>query len=198
MIRSGTTKGPGKGSGLGLSMVYGFVKQSRGHVTIDSEQGQGTTVRIYMPRSEATAEELPHAEPTQISVAQGETILVVEDDPEVCKLVVALLRNLGYETLEAPDAESALKVLETPSRISMLFTDVILPNNMNGLELAVEFRRRRPEIGILYTSGYTAEAVIHQGELDEGLDLLKKPYARADLARRVRAVLDKTKEQLSP
>ena len=112
-----TTKGPGKGSGLGLSMVYGFVKQSRGHVTIDSEQGQGTTVRIYMPRSEATAEELPHAEPTQISVAQGETILVVEDDPEVCKLVVALLRNLGYETLEAPDAESALKVLETPSRI---------------------------------------------------------------------------------
>ena len=189
-----TTKAAGKGSGLGLSMVYGFVKQSCGHVTIYSEQGVGTTVKLYLPRSRGPAEELHHGDRTDVPAARGERILVVEDDPDVRTLAVVLLRGLGYEILEAPDAGSALIALETSPRVHLLFTDVVLPGDMNGPDLAAEVHRRRPGIGILYTSGYTENAIIHQGRVDDGLELLNKPYSKADLARKVRDVLDKTKK----
>ena len=188
-----TTKATGKGSGLGLSMVYGFVKQSGGHVTIYSEQGEGTTVKIYLPRSEDAAGKSRHTDPIESPEARGETILVVEDDTDVRTLAVALLRDLGYESLEAADAQSALRMLETSSQINLLFTDVILPGGVNGLELAAQVGQRRPGIGVLYTSGYTENAIIHQGRFDEGMALLKKPYKKSHLARKIRAVLDAEK-----
>ena len=192
-----TTKASGKGSGLGLSMVYGFVKQSGGHVTIYSEQGVGTTVKVYLPRSDPLSEGAAgitrRIDQIESPEARGETILVVEDDTDVRTLAVALLRDLGYEILEAADAESALRILGTSSRINLLFTDVILPGGINGPELAAEVRRRRPEIGVLYASGYTENAIIHQGRFDESLELLKKPYKKSHLARKIRAVLDEAK-----
>ncbi len=187
-----TTKDVGKGSGLGLSMVYGFVKQSGGYVTIYSEEGIGTTVKLYMPRFEGVGEENEQPETVATPEANGETILVVEDDPDVRTMTVALLKDIGYEIIEASDAESALKMLATSSRINMLFTDVVLPGDMNGPKLAAEIRRLRPGIAVLYTSGYTENAIVHQGQVDEGTDLLNKPFSRSDLARKIRTVLDKS------
>jgi PAS domain S-box-containing protein len=189
-----TTKGIGKGSGLGLSMVFGFVNQSGGHVTVYSEVGVGTTVKLYLPRSRG---EEPVSLPTgtsEIPRARGEIILVVEDDPSVRTLSVALLSDLGYEILEAADGPAALLILETSSHVDLLFTDVVLPGGMRGPELAAEIMRRRPGIAVLYTSGYTENAIVHHGRLDEGVELLNKPFRREDLARRVRAVLDRSHE----
>ena len=185
-----TTKAVGAGSGLGLSMVYGFVKQSGGHVTIYSEQDEGTTIKIYLPRSaeEAAAERKPMID--EVPVAQGETVLVVEDDPEVRKLAVALLRNLGYQTLEAAAGAAALEQLETTTGIHLLLTDVVLPGGMNGRVLATEAVRRIPGIKVLYMSGYTENAIAHHGRLDADAELLQKPFRRTDLARAVRRVLD--------
>jgi PAS domain S-box-containing protein len=186
-----TTKDVGEGSGLGLSMVHGFVRQSDGQVTIYSEPNEGTTVKLYLPEAVTTTEAVEPAKSHFSPEAGGETILVVEDDPDVRTLTVTLLSELGYEILEAADAEGALRALAQSSRINLLFTDVVLPGGVNGPELAAEVRRRRPGISTLFTSGYTEEALVHQNRLDEDVDLLNKPFQKADLALAIRAVLDK-------
>ncbi len=188
-----TTKDVGRGSGLGLSMVYGFAKQSGGHVNIYSEPGQGTTVRIYLPRADIDVETVAPA-PARVDRpaprGHGETVLVVEDDAAVREACVGLLADLGYAALAACDGKSALAVLDRTPNLALLFTDVVLPGGMSGAELAPEARRRRPRLKVLYTSGYTENAVIHQGRLDDGVELLEKPYRKAQLARKLRQVLD--------
>ncbi|MDZ7621285.1 MAG: ATP-binding protein [Candidatus Competibacteraceae bacterium] len=185
-----TTKAPGKGSGLGLSMVYGLVKQSGGHLTIYSELGQGTSVRLYLPRIQAkvnpVAETLPAA---AVPLGQGETILVVEDETDVRLFAVKALHALGYETLQAGDAETALGLLDAAPRIVLLFTDIVLPGSMDGVRLAAEARRRRPGLPVLFTSGYTEHALVGNGQLSEEVDLLTKPYRKADLGNKLRALL---------
>ena len=136
--------------------------------------------------------ELGQGYPIEVPEARGETILVVEDEPDVRTLSVALLFNLGYEVLEAADGPAALSMLESSSRVNLLFTDVVLPGGMNGPELAAEVARRRPGIGILYTSGYTEDAILHQGWLDEGIELLDKPFRPEDLAQKIRAAINRS------
>jgi signal transduction histidine kinase/FixJ family two-component response regulator len=185
-----TTKEVGKGSGLGLSMVYGFVKQSNGHIKIYSEQGHGTTVRIYLPQ--ATGVALPAAEPESTAAIEGgnETILIVEDDHLVRTFVVGQIQSLGYVTLSAVNADEALVVIDSAQTIDLLFTDMIMPGSMNGRQLADQALRRRPSLKVLFTSGYTENTVIHYGRLDAGVLLLAKPYRKADLARMIRSALD--------
>jgi len=183
-----TTKEVGKGSGLGLSTVYGFVKQSNGHIKIDSEEGRGTTVRIYLPQAVGAAE--PAELPSRSSVAGGrETILVVEDDHLVRTFVVGQIQSLGYATLAAVNAAEALVVIDSPTEIDLLFTDMIMPGSMNGRQLADKALQRRSSLKILFTSGYSNEAIIHHGHLDAGVLLLAKPYRKSDLARMIRAAL---------
>ncbi|CCD93597.1 putative sensor histidine kinase with a response regulator receiver domain [Bradyrhizobium sp. ORS 375] len=185
-----TTKDVGKGSGLGLSMVYGFVKQSNGHVKIYSEEGHGTTVKLYLPRA-ANAPELPAAENGRPAVARGdETILIVEDDALVRDYVVAQVRRLGYRTLSASNAAEGLAIIDSAERIDLLFTDVIIPGGKNGRQLAIEAEKRRPGLKVLYTSGYTENAIVHHGRLDADVLLLAKPYVSADLARMIRTALE--------
>jgi CheY-like chemotaxis protein len=183
-----TTKGEEKGTGLGLSMVYGFVKQSRGHIQIYSEVGQGTTVKIYLPRSH-TAE--PAAEPAPAGSLRGrsEVILVVEDDDLVRASVVGMLRELGYSCLHVADGAAGLEVLRQGAKIDLLFTDVVMPGPVKARDLADEAQRLRPGLPVLFTSGYTDNAIVHHGRLDPGVQLISKPYAREDLARRLRALL---------
>jgi signal transduction histidine kinase/CheY-like chemotaxis protein len=183
-----TTKDVGKGSGLGLSMAYGFVKQSNGHIKIDSEEGRGTTVRIYLPQAVGAAE--PAELPSRSCVAGGrETILVVEDDHLVRTFVVGQIQSLGYATLAAVNAAEALVVIDSPTEIDLLFTDMIMPGSMNGRQLADKALQRRSSLKILFTSGYSNEAIIHHGHLDAGVLLLAKPYRKSDLARMIRAAL---------
>jgi CheY-like chemotaxis protein len=185
-----TTKGPGKGSGLGLAMIYGFVKQSGGHIKIYSEVGHGTTVRIYLPRADAAAAvEVEHRSEAVLPGGR-ETVLVVEDDEEVRRLVMGQLAELGYRVLEASSGPDALPVLRGEEPIDLLFTDVVMPGGMTGRDLAEQARRWRPTIRVLYTTGYTENAIVHQGKLDVGVQLLSKPYRKRDLARLVRTVLD--------
>ena len=185
-----TTKGVGKGTGLGLSMVYGFVKQSDGHIKIDSEEGRGTSIKIYLPRSAESTEATTAAEPS-ISVARGrETILVVEDDELVRNYVIAQLESLGYRTIAAKNAAHALALLDRGEVFDLLFTDVIMPGAMNGRQLADEVVRRRPSVRVLFTSGYSEDAILHHGRLDPGVLLLAKPYRKLDLAHMVRTALD--------
>ena len=185
-----TTKDAGKGSGLGLSMVYGFVKQSNAHVKIYSEPDHGTTVKLYLPRA-AEAPVLPVADTGRPAVARGdETILVVEDDALVRDYVVAQVRRLGYRTLSASNAVEGLALIDNPERIDLLFTDVIIPGGMNGRQLALEAEKRRPGLKVLYTSGYTENAIVHHGRLDADVLLLAKPYLSADLARMIRTALE--------
>jgi PAS domain S-box-containing protein len=185
-----TTKPVGKGTGLGLSQVFGFVKQSGGHVRLYSEIGQGTTVKIYLPRyirkGSALEEEREVIEPI---VHGTETVLVVEDEEDVRIYSVESLRELGFSVLEAPDGPTALQLLEQHPEIDLLFTDVGLPG-INGRELVEAARRLRPNLKVLFTTGYARNAIVHQGRLDEGVDLLTKPFTRAQLATRVRDVLD--------
>jgi signal transduction histidine kinase/FixJ family two-component response regulator len=185
-----TTKEVGKGSGLGLSMVYGFVKQSNGHIKIYSEKDHGTTVRIYLPQ--AAGAELPAAELEDTAIIEGgnETILIVEDDHLVRTFVVGQIRSLGYVTLSAVNADEALVIISSAQTIDLLFTDMIMPGSMNGRQLADEALRRRPTLKVLFTSGYTENTVIHYGRLDAGVLLLAKPYRRADLARMIRSALE--------
>jgi CheY-like chemotaxis protein len=185
-----TTKAVGDGSGLGLSMVYGFVKQSGGHVTVYSEEGEGTTIKLYLPRSTETAAAEKKPVLDEVPVARGETVLVVEDDPDVRTLAVALLSNLGYQIMEAATGPAALEQLGSAAQANLLLTDVVLPGGMNGRELATEVVRRVPGIQVLYMSGYTEDAIMHHGRLDADAKLLQKPFRRADLARAVRSVLD--------
>jgi signal transduction histidine kinase/CheY-like chemotaxis protein len=184
-----TTKDIGKGSGLGLSMVYGFVKQSNGHIKIYSELGHGTTVKLYLPQAVGVAE-APVAEAGAFGLERGDnTILIVEDDPLVREYVVTQIRNLGYTTLAASNAAEALVIIDGPQRIDLLFTDVIIPGGMNGRQLAIEALGRRPGLKILYTSGYTENAIVHHGRLDAGVLLLPKPYLASDLAQMIRTAL---------
>ncbi len=184
-----TTKEVGKGSGLGLSMVYGFVKQSNGHIKIYSEVGHGTTVKLYLPRAAGLANADAPPEDRGDPVRGGETILVVEDDPLVRQYVLTQIQSLGYTTLSASNGAEALAVIDSGKPIDLLFTDVIMPGNMNGRELAEQAASRRPEIRVLFTSGYTENAIIHHGRLDPGVLLLAKPYRRSDLATLIRAAL---------
>ncbi len=184
-----TTKDVNKGSGLGLSMVYGFVKQSNGHIKIYSEEGHGTTVRIYLPQASGAAAAEAELAATPGIEGGDETILVVEDDHLVRAFVVSQIKSLGYLTLMAVNAVEALIVIDGPEKIDLLFTDMIMPGSMNGRDLAHEALRRRAALKILFTSGYSNEAIIHHGHLDAGVLLLAKPYRRSDLARMIRAAL---------
>ena len=183
-----TTKEVGKGSGLGLSMVYGFVRQSNGHIKIDSEEGLGTTVRIYLPQAVGAAESAGFARPSSVEGGR-ETILVVEDDHLVRTFVVGQIQSLGYATLAAVNAAEALVVINSPTEIDLLFTDMIMPGSMNGRQLADKALQRRSSLKILFTSGYSDEAIMHHGHLDAGVLLLAKPYRKSDLARMIRAAL---------
>ena len=183
-----TTKPEGQGTGLGLSQVYGFVKQSGGHVKIYSEPGHGTTVRIYLPR---TGEEEDQATEIDAGAVVGgsETILVVEDDESVRATVVDTLVDLGYRVLKSKDAQSALAIVDSGAPIDLLFTDVVMPGPLRSPELARKARERLPNIAVLFTSGYTENAIVHGGRLDAGINLLSKPYTREALARKIRDVL---------
>jgi signal transduction histidine kinase len=183
-----TTKEVGKGTGLGLSMVFGFVKQSGGHIKIYSEEGHGTSVKMYLPR--ATGLNQTAAEELVSSNVEGghEAILVVEDDSMVRRYVVTQVENLGYTTLEAANAAEALKIIDT-AQIDLLFTDVIMPGTMNGRQLVEEALKRKPSLKVLYTSGYTENAIVHHGRLDSGVLLLAKPYRKSELARMLRLAL---------
>jgi PAS domain S-box-containing protein len=183
-----TTKPEGQGTGLGLSMVYGFVKQSGGHVKIYSEPGHGTTVRLYLPRARQQ-EDLETKIESGPTTGGTETILVVEDDEDVRSTVVDILSELGYSVLKAKDAQSALAIVESGVPIDLLFTDVVMPGTLRSPELARMARKRLPNIAVLFTSGYTENAIVHGGRLDEGIDLLSKPYSREALARKLRHVL---------
>ena len=186
-----TTKELGQGTGLGLSQVYGFVKQSGGHVKIYSEMGQGTTVKIYLQRLQGKhVDEISEAGQTVIGAERAEAILVVEDDADVRAYLADVLRSLDYRVVAAPNAEAALEFLRSNAAIDLLLTDIIMPG-WNGRELAREAGRLRPGIRVLYMTGYSRNAVVHQGRLDEGVDLLQKPVSQAQLATRVRAALDR-------
>ncbi|MDI1259838.1 PAS domain S-box protein [Aquabacterium sp.] len=180
-----TTKPEGHGTGLGLSMVYGFIKQSGGHVKIDSKVGRGTTVKLYLPRSHQTQETMLPEFSGPVT-GGDETILVVEDDPQVRETVVDLLSELGYAVLKSSDASSALAILQSGVPIDLLFTDVVMPGALRSPELAQMARELHPDIEVLFTSGYTEDAIVHGGRLDPGVALLSKPYRREDLARKIR------------
>jgi signal transduction histidine kinase/FixJ family two-component response regulator len=183
-----TTKPEGQGTGLGLSMVYGFVKQSGGHIKIYSEPGEGTTIRLYLPRVTGAEDVTADTEAGPIT-GGTETVLVVEDDDDVRGTVVELLTDLGYRVLKARDASSALSIIENGAIIDVLFTDVVMPGSMRSPELARRARARLPEVAVLFTSGYTDTAIVHGGRLDQGTELLSKPYTREALARKIRHVL---------
>jgi CheY-like chemotaxis protein len=187
-----TTKDFGQGTGLGLSQVYGFIKQSGGHVAIESAPGAGTTVSLYLPR--LTGAGLEPLRPEELEAlptgTSAETILVVEDDEYVRANAVDLLRELGYHVVEAGDGKTAVQILEGAQAIALLFTDVGLPGGMNGRQVADEARRLRPGLRVLFTTGYARDAIVHQGRLDPGIDLLTKPFTFVALATKVRTALD--------
>jgi PAS domain S-box-containing protein len=182
-----TTKEVGKGSGLGLSMVYGFVKQSGGHIRIYSEEGHGTTIRLYLPPARGVADTTAQA---AAPIAGGsETILVVEDDSLVRNFVVVQLQGLGYKTIAAADSRAAMVLVENGEPFDLLFTDVILSGGMTGRQLADAVAKHRPGMKVLYTSGYTDNAIVHHGRLDQGVLLLTKPYRKTQLAQMVRQAM---------
>jgi PAS domain S-box-containing protein len=184
-----STKDVGKGTGLGLSMVYGFVKQSGGHIKVYSEEGYGTTFRLYLPQAGVRPDAIT-AEPSTSEMEGGtETILVVEDDPLVRSYVNTQLQSLGYRTLSAANGAEALAIADSGTAFDLLFTDVIMPGGLNGRQLAAAMMRRHPSLKVLFTSGYTENAIIHHGRLDSGVLLLAKPYRKLDLARMLRVAL---------
>ncbi len=187
-----TTKVAGKGTGLGLSMVYGFVRQSQGHIRIYSEPGEGTTIKIYLPRLLGADDEPLEASPdVRVTVrGEGETILVVEDEPALRQYTTETLRDLGYAILEAADGPTALDLVRRHPEIDLLFTDVVLTGGMNGRVLADEARRQHPGLRVLFTTGYTSNAIVHHGRLDPGVNLIGKPFTYADLAAKIRAMID--------
>lgn len=193
-----STKPEGKGTGLGLSMVYGFVKQSGGHIVVYSEVGDGTTIKLYLPRStqaESAASPAPIGGPIE---GGSETVLVVEDDEEVRETAVAMLVALGYQVLRARNADSALMVIDSGVSIDVLFTDVMMPGRLRSPELARIAQQRLPGIAVLFTSGYTENSIVHGGRLDEGVELLSKPYTQEALARRIRHVLSTARRRAPP
>jgi len=180
-----TTKREGEGTGLGLSMAYGFIKQSGGHIKVYSEVGLGTTFKLYLPRSLAELDTLPAVLNGPV-VGGGETVLVVEDDLQVQETVVEILKGLGYTVLKASDGQSALSIIDSGLPIDLLFTDVVMPGELRSPELARRAKAILPGLEILFTSGYTQDAIVHGGRLDAGVELLSKPYRREDLARKIR------------
>jgi PAS domain S-box-containing protein len=192
-----TTKESGRGTGLGLSMVYGFVKQSAGHVTIYSEEGEGTTVKLYFPRHLSSEETSGEGEkkPEYPSASEDEVVLVVEDNADVRAFSVMSLSELGYRVLQAVDAEAALSILRSDQRVDLLFTDVVLPGR-SGKVLADESAIARPGLKVLFTTGYSRNAIVHHGRLDAGVRLLQKPFTFDQLASRVREVLDEPKLEM--
>jgi CheY-like chemotaxis protein len=186
-----TTKDIGEGTGLGLSQVYGFVKQSRGHVKIYSEVGEGTTIKIYLPRhhGEVLAEEDAIME-TPVRGRRSECILVVDDDEDVRAYSTESLRELGYSVLGAPNARTALQTLNSHPEIAVIFTDIGLPGGMNGRQLAEEARKRNPSVKVLFTTGYARNAIVHDGRLDPGVELLTKPFTQAALGAKLRDIID--------
>jgi signal transduction histidine kinase/CheY-like chemotaxis protein len=187
-----TTKDIGQGTGLGLAQVYGFMKQSGGHAKIYSEPGVGTTVKLYLPRLVTAVAATGAGTNDLAEVPRGhrEVILVVEDEAEVRDFVVDMLRELGYDVVEAATGDTALQALEARGDIKLLFTDVGLPGGLNGRQLADEALRRRPDLKVLYTTGYARNAIVHQGRLDPGVELINKPFTYSALAQRVREILD--------
>jgi CheY-like chemotaxis protein len=186
-----TTKEVGKGTGLGLSQVYGFVRQSNGLVRIYSEPGEGTAVKIYLPRyigDEQTGEEEDRSSKAARAIG-AETILVVEDDDALRAYTVETLTELGYSVLAAPSAAAALQVLEARQDVDLLFTDVVMPGG-NGRQLADEAVRRRPGLKVLFTTGYTRNAIVHQGRLDPSVEMIGKPFSFEALGTKIRALLD--------
>ena len=185
-----TTKEVGKGTGLGLSQVFGFVKQSDGHVKIYSEPDHGTTVKIYLPRMYGPSESpRPASEGTTRLTGNREVILVVEDDEQVLKLVVQMLQELEYNVLEARNGFEALERLREHPDIQVLFTDVVMPD-MNGRQLADRAKLEKPGLKVLFTTGYTRNAIVHNGMLDPGVYMLPKPATFEQLATKIRQVLD--------
>jgi CheY-like chemotaxis protein len=184
-----TTKPIGQGTGLGLSMIYGFARQSNGHATIDSKVGQGTSVRLYLPRHHG---DLTAPQASTLGTAEhagsGETVLVVEDEPVVRAVIVEMLGEQGYRTLEAVDGPSGLRVLRTDERIDLLVTDVGLPG-MNGRQLADQARESRPQLKILFITGYAESVAISDGFLQPGMEMITKPFDLGHLSRRVRAMI---------
>ncbi|WP_239016951.1 ATP-binding protein [Sphingomonas ginkgonis] len=195
-----TTKPLGEGTGLGLSMIYGFAKQSGGQVRIYSEVGEGTTVCIYLPRhyGEVADPALPQARPAPGPTASGETVLVVDDEPTVRMLVTDVLEELGFATIEAHDGASGLEVLRSDTRIDLLITDVGLPGGMNGRQMADAARRQRPGLSILFITGYAENAVLGNGHLEPGMELLTKPFAVDTLANRVRQIIERQRNRPAP
>ena len=186
-----TTKEAGHGTGLGLSQVYGFVKQSGGHVKIYSEPGDGTTVKIYLPRLLRPLDEPEDPGIPIVGSDQGETILVVEDDVDLRAYLAEVLRGFGYEVIICSDAQAARAILaQTDRSISLMLTDIVMPGQ-NGKQLGDEALALRPGLKIIYMTGYSRNAVVHQGRLDPGVDLIQKPVSQADLANRIRQALDR-------
>ncbi len=186
-----TTKPDGKGTGLGLAMVFGFVKQSCGHAKIYSEPGQGTTVRLYLPRA-IGGEPVARQQSGPIELPRGTaTVLVVEDEPAVREIAVAILADLGYRVLEAADGEQALQVFGAhAAEVDLLLTDVVLPGQVRGRELAERIQAIRPAVRVLFMSGYTENSIVHHGRLDDGVQLISKPFKREQLARKVQEALE--------
>ena len=190
-----TTKDIGDGSGLGLSMVHGFVKQSGGHIVIESTEGSGTKVELYFPASDRPVllgQDIDQAESEKADL--GETVLIVEDDPDLRKLAVRAITGVGYRALDVEDGPSALSLLKTGVPVDLLFTDVVLPHGMNGVELAEKARELRPDLKVLFTSGYAEKAIEQRDSLGVEHELISKPYRRAELAERLRQILDHNSE----
>jgi signal transduction histidine kinase len=184
-----TTKETGKGTGLGLSQVYGFMKQSGGHVKIYSERGEGTTIKLYLPRHDGDDASIPQDIEGSADRGQGETILIVEDDDGVRQYASEILRDLNYQILEARDSATAMKLLDADKPFDLLLTDVVLPGK-NGRELASEIEKRRPGTRVIFMTGYSRNAIVHHGRLDRGTELITKPLIEGVLARKIRQVLD--------
>ena len=190
-----TTKDVGHGTGLGLSQVYGFIKQSRGHVKIYSELGEGTTIKLYLPRAHAVSDEIDDSlSKILVRGSRNETVLVVEDDPDVRAYSCDTLTELGYDVLSADTGAAGLRILDSNPAIRVLFTDVGLPGGMNGRQLADEARKRRPHLKVLFTTGYARNAIVHDGRLDAGVDLITKPFSQSALAEKLRDILDAKRE----
>lgn len=190
-----TTKPEGQGTGLGLSMVHGFVKQSGGHMKMYSEVGHGTTARIYLPRCREGEDILPEIEEAP---AKGgtETVLIVEDDEDVRATAAEMLTELGYSVLKAKNADSAMEVVESGVAIDILFTDVVMPGKIRSPELVRRAQQKLPKLAVLFTSGYTDNAMLHGEALDHGTDILNKPYTREELARKLRQILQDANSEI--
>jgi CheY-like chemotaxis protein len=187
-----TTKGEGKGVGLGLAMVYGFVKQSAGHMKIYSETGRGTTIRLYLPRLGSRSRDIGIPPPLPSAVQAHETVLVVEDNPEIRRLVVNQLQGLGYQVIEAADGAQALEIASGPGRIDLVFSDMVMSGPLTGLDLVRELHCRCPKLKLLLTSGFSEAMSVKEREIEPGfiVPILTKPYRRDELARQLRLVLD--------